>query len=181
MVKKQQVDLQKSSVYITSKKEIVALNLKKYFLVFLAQYYEVERAKLNKLIWCTISQEEQYKCQNFTKALERDRALFDDYFFNVTCNQTTDSESCVRLINAEKAHMMSLDAGEVFVAGRYNSLVPIMQEGFDGGFTNYYAVAVVKTGTIPDVTSLRDLRGKQACFSEVGSQAGWTLPIYTVP
>lgn len=76
--------------------------------------------------------------------------------------------------------MMSLDAGEVFIAGRYNSLIPIMQEAFDGGFTNYYAVAVVKQGTIPEVTSIRDLRGKKACFSEVGSQAGWTIPIYTV-
>lgn len=76
--------------------------------------------------------------------------------------------------------MMSLDAGEVFIAGRYNSLIPIMQEAFDGGFTNYYAVAVVKQGTIPEVTSIRDLRGKKACFSEVGSQAGWTIPVYTV-
>lgn len=76
--------------------------------------------------------------------------------------------------------MMSLDAGEVFVAGRYNSLIPIMQEAFEGGFTNYYAVAVVKQGTIPEVTSIRELRGKKACFSEVGSQAGWTIPVYTV-
>lgn len=76
--------------------------------------------------------------------------------------------------------MMSLDAGEVFVAGRYNSLIPIMQEAFDGGFSNYYAVAVVKKDTLSDVTTIRDLRGKKACFSEVGSQAGWTIPIHTV-
>lgn len=75
---------------------------------------------------------------------------------------------------------MSLDAGEVFSAGRFNSLIPIMQEAYEGGFTEYFAVAVVKSGTLTDVQSIRDLRGKKACFSEVGSQAGWTIPIYTV-
>lgn len=117
---------------------------------------------------------------NLTVALERDRGLFDDIYFNVSCYQAFNSEACIQRIDAEKAHMMSLDAGQVFVAGRYNSLVPIMQEAFDNGFTNFYAVAVIKTGTVTDMTSLRDLRGKQACFSEVGSQAGWTIPIYTV-
>lgn len=117
---------------------------------------------------------------NLTMALERDKALFDDLYFNFTCYQAFNTEACIQRIDAEKAHMMSLDAGQVFVAGRYHSLVPIMQEAFEGGFTNYYAVAVVKAGTLPDMTSLRDVRGKKACFSEVGSQAGWTIPIHTV-
>lgn len=145
-----------------------------------AQYYEVQRTKLDRLVWCNTLQAEQYKCQNFTAALERDRALFDDLYFNVSCHHGFNTEECIQLIDSEKAHMMSLDAGEVFIAGRYNSLIPIMQEAFEGGFTNYYAVAVVKQGTIPEVTSIRDLRGKKACFSEVGSQAGWTIPVYTV-
>lgn len=75
---------------------------------------------------------------------------------------------------------MSLDAGEVFIAGRYHSLVPIMQETMDGGLTDYYAVAVIKKNTMNDVYHLRDLRNKKACFSYVGSQAGWNLPIHTV-
>ncbi|XP_037045009.1 melanotransferrin [Bradysia coprophila] len=145
-----------------------------------AQYYEVQRTQLDRLVWCNTILAEQYKCQNFTAALERDRALFDDLYFNVSCHYGFNTEECIQLIDSEKAHMMSLDAGEVFIAGRYNSLIPIMQEAFDGGFTNYYAVAVVKQGTIPEVTSIRDLRGKKACFSEVGSQAGWTIPIYTL-
>ena len=149
-------------------------------LLILAQYYETREATLDRLVWCTTSVAEQYKCQNWTVALERDKALFEDNFFNVSCYRGTNNEECIQLIDAEKAHMMSLDAGEVFTAGRYNSLVPIMQEAFDGGFTNYYAVAVVKVGTIPEVTSIRDLRGKQACFSEVGSQAGWNIPMYVV-
>lgn len=127
-----------------------------------------------------MSEAEQFKCRNFTAALERDRALFEESFINVTCHQAFSNEECIQLIDSEKAHMMSLDAGNVFIAGRYHSLIPIMQESFDGGFKNYYAVAVIKKDTIPEVTSIRDLRGKKACFAEVGSQAGWTIPIHTV-
>lgn len=131
-------------------------------------------------MWCTVTEAEQFKCRNFTAALERDRALFEEYFINMTCYQAFSTDECIQLIDSEKAHMMSLDAGNVFMAGRYHSLIPIMQESFDGGFVNYYAVAVVKKDGIPDVASIRDLRGKKACFPEVGSQAGWTIPIHTV-
>lgn len=151
-----------------------------HFLPIVGQYYEVEQTKLEKFVWCTMSEAEQFKCRNFTAALERDRALFEDYFVNVTCYQAFSNEECIQLIDSEKAHMMSLDAGNVFVAGRYHSLIPIMQESFDGGFINYYSVAVVKKDNIPDVQSIRDLRGKKACFPEVGSHAGWTIPIHTV-
>lgn len=146
-------------------------------LFHLGQYYEVDKTEIDRLIWCTTSQAEQYKCGNFSAALVRDEALFGDQFFNVNCIQARDSEECIIRIDRESAHITSLDAGGVFSAGRFNSLVPIMQEVFEGGFTNYYAVAVVKKGTLPDLTSIRDLRGKKACFSEVGSQAGWTIPI----
>lgn len=147
---------------------------------FAGQYYEVEQTKLEKLVWCTTTVAEQYKCRNFTLALERDRALFEESYINVTCHQAFTTEECIQLIDSEKAHLMSLDAGEVFIAGRYHSLIPIMQESFEGGFVNYYAVAVVKKGELSDVNAIRDLRGKKACFSEVGSQAGWTIPIHTV-
>lgn len=144
------------------------------------QYYEVEEKKLDKLVWCTTTEAEQFKCKNFTAALERDRALFDDEYIAVECYHAFETDECIQLIDTEKAHMMSLDAGNVFMAGRYHSLIPIMQETFEGGFTNYHAVAVVKKDTLPDVTSIRDLRGKKACFAEVGSHAGWTIPIHTV-
>lgn len=127
-----------------------------------------------------MNEQEQNKCQNFTVALQRDRALFEENFINVTCHQAFSTEECIQLIDSEKAHIMSLDAGNVFMAGRYHSLIPVMQESFDGGFVNYYGVAVVKKNTIPEVTSIYGLRGKKACFAEVGSQAGWIIPIHTV-
>ena len=50
-----------------------------------------------------------------------------------------------------------------------------MQEGLKGGLTDYYSVAVVKKGTLPDVYHLRDLRNKNDCFACVGSQTGWNI------
>lgn len=83
-------------------------------------------------------------------------------------------------LDEEKATFTTLDAGEVFIGGRYHSLVPIAQEVLDGGFKHYYAVAVLKKNSLPDVTSLYDLRGKKACFPGVETFAGWVLPINTV-
>lgn len=84
------------------------------------------------------------------------------------------------LLDEEKVTLTSLDAGEVFVGGRYHSLIPIAQEVSQTGLTSHYAVAVVKKNTLADVTSLRDLRGKKACFANVGTLAGWIIPVYTV-
>lgn len=99
---------------------------------------------------------------------------------DLKCVKGYDTDECIKMIDSEKAHIMSLDAGEVFVAGRYFSLIPIMQETLEGGLPNYYAVAVIKKDSLPGVNHIRDLRNKKACFAYVGSQAGWNIPIYTV-
>nr|CAD7442893.1 unnamed protein product [Timema bartmani] len=93
------------------------------------------------VVWCTISIEEQWKCQNFSQAIERDFALFGNDEMRLNC--TKDQFQC---------------------PGRQKF---------------YHAVAVVKKGgTMADVRSLHDLRGKRACFAEVGTLAGWVIPIF---
>ena len=49
---------------------------------------------------------------------------------------------------------------------------------YQGDQDFYYAVAVLKKGSMPELRSLYDLRGTHACFAGVGTQAGWTIPIY---
>lgn len=44
-------------------------------------------------------------------------------------------------LDEEKAHITSLDAGEIFVAGRYHSLIPIMQEVYSGRY--FYICSIV--------------------------------------
>lgn len=84
------------------------------------------------------------------------------------------------MLDQEKAQITTLDPGEIFIAGRYHSLIPIMQEIYESGVNYQYAVAVIKKGSLPDVQSLNDLRGKKACFSGLGMLAGWVIPIHTV-
>lgn len=142
--------------------------------------YDFNEHRVTKMIWCTKSIQENYKCGNLTAAITRDRALFDNSIMELICLMAYSAEECIHHIDMEKADVTTLDAGDVFIAGRFNSLIPIMQEKYLGDLTNYYAVAVVKTGTLKDVNSLADLRQKRACFPWVGSMAGWIVPIYTV-
>ena len=64
-------------------------------------------------------------------------------------------------------NIMTVDAGEVFVGGRYHSLVPIIKEIYENGRDFYHAVAVVKKNTMEHVQSFEDLRGAKACFAKV--------------
>jgi hypothetical protein len=87
------------------------------------------------------------------------------------------------MIDNNLADITTLDPGEVFVGGRYHSLVPILTElyrveGGSGTSDRMYAVAVVRRSL--RLESLRDFRGKKACFAGVGTLAGWVLPISKV-
>lgn len=114
------------------------------------------------------------------------------------------------LLDQEIADITSLDGGDVFIGGRYHSLLPILQDVYESnelhvlGFVNliqelyssykvhflflwfadgdkfYYSVAVIKKGNLSDVSNLYHLRSKKACFPGVGSLAGWVIPIETV-
>ncbi len=85
-------------------------------------------------------------------------------------------------------NIMTVDAGDVFVGGRYHSLVPILKEVYANRSPSpssssarivdyYHSLAVVKKGSMTNVQMMTDLRGVQACFPGVGSLAGWTMPI----
>lgn len=74
------------------------------------------------------------------------------------------------------AHLITLDPGEVFIAGRHYSLVPIMMERYGpSNELGYYSVALIKRNS--QILTINDLRNKKACFSNVGQMAGWVLPI----
>ncbi|KAL3268954.1 hypothetical protein HHI36_008040 [Cryptolaemus montrouzieri] len=133
-----------------------------------------------KIIWCTVSYYEQEKCHRFANVTLRDRISVGYSYFNVSCIQGSSKEDCMKILDEGKATLTTLDAGEIFAAGRYHSLVPIAQEVLDNGQREYYSVAVIKKGSLPDVTSLFNLRGKKACFPGVQTYAGWVLPIYTL-
>lgn len=136
--------------------------------------------RTEKIVWCTVSNEEQRKCQNFAMAIERDKIRVGYDHFQLNCHQAFNKDECMVLLDEEKVTLTSLDAGEVFVGGRYHSLIPISQEIAEGNINYHYAVAVVRINTLTDVNHLRGLRGKKACFAGVGTMAGWVIPVHTL-
>ncbi|XP_066595955.1 transferrin 2 [Prorops nasuta] len=142
---------------------------------YIFTYGQIINSKI--LTWCTISEGEQSKCEAFGTAVNHTKSYYDKSYFILQCKQAFNKEECMTLLDRELAQITTLDAGEVFIAGRYHSLVPIMQEIYENGVNYQYAVAVVKKGSLPDVQTLHDLRGKKACFAGVGTLAGWVIPI----
>lgn len=134
----------------------------------------------NTIVWCTVSENEQNKCEAFSRVVEREKFLFENNYMFVRCKQAFSKEECMTILDQESTAITTMDAGEVFLAGRYHSAIPIMQEIYDNNINYQYAVAVIKDGTLSDVQTLHDLRGKKACFAGVGTLAGWAIPINTV-
>ncbi|CAH0721117.1 unnamed protein product, partial [Brenthis ino] len=133
--------------------------------------------------WCTTSIAEQKKCEKLADAIIKDKGLFGKHFFEIQCKRAFDTEECMSWVDRGEASLLALDAGEVYVAGRFHSLVPIVQELYGRGEPYQLAVAIVKKGGLPHVQAgmgLHGLRGAKACFPGVGSLAGWVMPIHTL-
>jgi ABC-type phosphate/phosphonate transport system substrate-binding protein len=78
----------------------------------------------------------------------------------------------MQYLDKSEADVTTLDPGNVFVGGRYHSLLPIMQEVYTNNQAFYFSVAVVKKFTLPEVQAISQLRGKKACFPGVGIHGG---------
>ncbi|XP_060870833.1 transferrin 2 [Metopolophium dirhodum] len=142
---------------------------------------DLQNDKINRITWCTLNVQEQSKCLNLSAAVNRDRQRFNPRdFMELVCKPGLNKDDCMMKLDNNAADILSLDAGEVFVGGRYNSLIPLMQQLFEDGSTEYYSVALIKKNTLKDVYNLGDLKGKKACFAGVGTQAGWNVPINTL-
>ena len=127
-----------------------------------------------KLTWCVISQAEINKCKDWSEAMRRTRT----FEFDFDCIAATDKDQCMNFIENGQATMVTLDPGEVFVAGRYHSLVPIMSEQYGSQReSGYYSVAVVKRESSGYIKEIKDLRGRKVCFTGVGHMAGWVIPM----
>ena len=139
----------------------------------------------NDVMFCVTSAEELQKCQELSEAVTTAQELsefaFGSYYRKILCKQYTSKDECMKLIDEgsnTSPNVMSVDAGDVFVGGRYHSLVPITREVYENNEDYVHSVAVIKKGTLPFLNTLNDLRGLKACFPTVGALAGWTIPIY---
>lgn len=131
----------------------------------------VTSADRPKFVWCTVNDDQQAKCSDWAFATRGFQ-----YEYQIECHKGGDKDACMNLIANERVHLVSLDPGEIYMGGRYHSLIPIMSERYGiARESGYYAVAVVKRNS--PIYSLMDLRGKKACFPGVGKMAGWVIPI----
>ncbi|XP_066522642.1 saxiphilin-like [Hoplias malabaricus] len=127
-----------------------------------------------KMRWCTVSEPEQRKCADLAKALVA--ALTSSAvtaFGRLSCVRAYSKADCISKIRANKADLVTLDAGEVYSAVKQFGLTAIAKEIYtDGGCI--LAVAVVKKSTSLDI---RTLQGTRSCHSGVRWTAGWSLPL----
>uniref|UniRef100_A0A667YE15 Serotransferrin n=1 Tax=Myripristis murdjan TaxID=586833 RepID=A0A667YE15_9TELE len=118
--------------------------------------------------WCMKSVQEQAKCLDLAAAAP----VF-------SCVTKQNSLECIQAIADDEADAITLDGGDVYVAGLENfNLQPIIAEDYgQDSDTCYYAVAVVKKDSGFNIT---ELKGKRSCHTGLGKSAGWNIPIGTL-
>ncbi|XP_067898022.1 serotransferrin-B-like [Heterodontus francisci] len=129
---------------------------------------EVTASPVERLRWCTISAEEQNKCNNWT---------------SVSCVQAGSKEDCIQKVSLAKADAVVLHSSRMIVAGKCG-LVPVMSEYYNKENLECcrdsaaraepfaYIVAVVKDQTLTWDT----LKGKKACYTAL-RRTGWNIPM----
>nr|CAH0103781.1 unnamed protein product [Daphnia galeata] len=132
------------------------------------------------LKWCTTNVNEQEKCEEMAHNVDLQFSQFGKLGMVVKCIRAFNKAECMQYLDKSEADVTTLDPGNVFVGGRYHSLLPIMQEVYTNNQAFYFSVAVVKKFTLPEVQAISQLRGKKACFPGVGIHGGWVQPVFTL-
>ncbi|XP_072027550.1 melanotransferrin-like [Amphiura filiformis] len=120
--------------------------------------------------WCTTSGPESNKC-----VAMRNKFAAKGLQPGIVCVVGKSVQECMRLIQDNGADLITLDGGDVYVAGKDYNMVPIMEEVYEQGKRGYYAVAVVKKSNT--AINISNLRGKRSCHTGIRKTAGWNVPI----
>ena len=109
------------------------------------------KRKGNDLMWCVTSLEELEKCRALADAVTTENQnnpnSFGSYFRKILCKRYTSKDECMKLIDTgslNNPNIMTGDAGEMFEAGRYHSLVPIIREVYENNKGMYIKELIKK-------------------------------------
>ncbi|NXP28724.1 TRFE2 protein, partial [Scytalopus superciliaris] len=126
-----------------------------------------------KFRWCTLSDLEQRKCAELSKALAAVLPLSTaSSFARISCIRAHSTYDCIDKIRANKADAASLDAGDVYSAVKLYGLAVVAKEIYDQG-SCVSAVAIAKRGTL----DIQRLRGVRSCHNGARWTSGWNIPL----
>ncbi|NWV60418.1 TRFEB protein, partial [Malurus elegans] len=126
-----------------------------------------------KFRWCTLSDLEQRKCAELSKALTAVLPLTTaSSFTRISCIRAHNTYDCIDKIRANKADAASLDAGDVYSAVKLYGLAVVAKEIYDQG-NCVFAVAIAKRGTL----NIQSLRGVRSCHNGARWTSGWNIPL----
>uniref|UniRef100_G1N874 Ovotransferrin n=1 Tax=Meleagris gallopavo TaxID=9103 RepID=G1N874_MELGA len=126
-----------------------------------------------KFRWCTLSDLEQRKCAELSKALTAVLPVTNtDSFARISCIRAHNTYDCIDKIRVNKADAASLDAGDVYSAVKLYGLTIVAKEIYEQG-NCVFAVAVAKRGTL----DIQRLRGARSCHSGARWTSGWNIPL----
>ncbi|XP_072443187.1 saxiphilin-like [Chiloscyllium punctatum] len=126
-----------------------------------------------KFRWCNLSEAEQRKCAELSKALQAVLPpTAKNSFTKLSCIQAHNTKDCIKKIRGNKADAISLDAGDIYTAARFYDLTVAAKEMYkDGGCL--YSVAVVRNESL----DIQKLKGKRSCHNGARRTAGWNIPL----
>ncbi|NXH15030.1 TRFE2 protein, partial [Bucco capensis] len=126
-----------------------------------------------KFRWCTLSDLEQRKCAELSKALMAVLPLATvNSFARISCIRAHNTHDCIDKIRVNKADAASLDAGDVYSAVKLYGLAVVAKEIYDQG-NCVFAVAIAKRGT----RDIQRLRGARSCHNGARWTSGWNIPL----
>nr|AFJ24848.1 transferrin-1 [Schmidtea mediterranea] len=129
----------------------------------------INQCSIPGVSWCAPDQDVMEKCGRMKTALQSIRV---EPSFN--CIYGESIPNCMNLVSEGYADLMTLDAAELFIGGKYMDLVPIAIE-FYGDSTDYYGVAVVKE--MDKGILISNWYNVKTCHGGIGRAVGWVLPV----
>lgn len=133
----------------------------------------LNKCPIQQARWCVVSRYEMAKCENMIMAFAA-RNLKPD----LNCIMGSSVLDCMQKIRIGDADLITLDASDVYTAGKHYGLVPIASEDYSGTgdeMTGYFAVAIARR--MDSYLTLFNLKQRRSCHSSVMSASGWIIPV----
>ncbi|XP_055863595.1 melanotransferrin-like isoform X1 [Biomphalaria glabrata] len=132
---------------------------------------EMNNCPSDVIRWCLISMAEKLKCEDMIMAFKAKELQPE-----MDCLYGGNTTACLEMIWRGDADLISLDAGDVYIAGRRYGLIPIASEDYGDMSMKFKAVAAIKK--TDQQTTLFNLKaGRRSCHPGIGRGDGWVIPL----